>query len=179
MRKSLARVFFICGGVVAGSTLINPSHHVPAPLHATVPTDPRLARLTEFFQRFGSPVAGMAHEFLSASDRYNLDWRLLPSISFVESGGGKRCKGNNIFGWDSGEQVFASIREGIHLVAGRLANSKLYRGKDLPSALETYNGNADYADLVQSVMRRVDPSEPPALRSRRPVGAYSSIRTPK
>lgn len=180
MRRLLSKCVIIFGGILTSSTLTNPFVEIPRSKFVPQETpqeDPRLARLIEFFNAAGSPLTAVAQEFLAAADRYHLDWRLLPSISLVESGGGKNCKGNNIFGWGAGEWVFSSIRDGINTVADRLANSKLYKDKDLPAVLETYNGNAEYADLVQSVMRRVDPSEP--VPADGPIPDYSSKRTPK
>lgn len=127
--------------------------------------DPRLPRLVKFFDSLGSPVSGLAPEFLAAADRHGLDWRLLPSISVVESGGGKKFSKNNIFGWGSATRGFASIRGSIDWVAERLADSKLYQGKDLDGILTTYNPRPGYPARVKSVMRLVAPDQPAAPRN--------------
>lgn len=134
--------------------------------------DPRLARLTAFFAACRCPVHSLAEDFLVAADNHDLDWRLLPSISLVETGAGKHAPGNNLFGWDSGRRSFTSARQAIHFVASRLATSKLYRSKGLEAVLSTYNPNPGYAPLVKSVMRRLGPRELPALEARLspPVG---------
>src|SRR5437899_2210538 len=119
--------------------------------------DPRLETLTRFFQEGDCPASVFSAEFLKAADRHNLDWRLLPSISLVESGGGREARNNNLFGW--GSEVFTSVTAGIHDVADHLANSKLYRDKDLDQMLRIYNPNANYPGIVKSVMRRISPSE--------------------
>lgn len=121
--------------------------------------DPRLPVLEMFFEEYDSPVQHLAPDFLEAADEHELDWRLLPSISIIESGGGKAYKNNNIFGWDSCRRSFPTVRQGIHVVASRLANSKLYRDKDLDGILRTYNPREEYAGLVKSVMRKLGPSE--------------------
>lgn len=123
--------------------------------------DPRLARLKQFFSRNRCPIENLAADFLYAADLYNLDWTLLPSISLVESGGGRAAAKNNLFGWDSGKKGFRSLREAIHTVASRLAFSKLYRDKDLRSILLTYNPNPAYAARVQSIMQRLSRTELP------------------
>src|SRR5579859_2479364 len=64
--------------------------------------DPRLESLKKFFQAIDCPAEELSAEFLHVADQNNLDWRLLPSISVVESGGGKASRNNNMFGWDSG-----------------------------------------------------------------------------
>lgn len=122
-------------------------------------SDPRLGRLKRFLQTARSPLSVFAEELLYAADLHGLDWRLLPSISLIESGGGKRCSGNNIFGWDSGRRVFSSVREAIHLVAGKLATSKLYKNKNRRSLLRTYNPHPGYPARVEALIERLSPTE--------------------
>ena len=93
-------------------------------------TDPRSARLRQFFCSLHCPIQDLAEDFVEAADDNRLDWRLLPSISVIESGGGKVYKNNNLFGWDNGLQPFLSIRAGIHHVAFKLGKSALYRNQD-------------------------------------------------
>jgi hypothetical protein len=97
--------------------------------------------------------------FLQAADDFALDWRLLPSISYVETTGGKAARSNNLFGWDSGRAHFPSATAGIHAVAYHLAHSLLYKNKNLDKLLATYNRSAAYGRKVKSVMRRIAPSE--------------------
>jgi hypothetical protein len=133
--------------------------NAPKTPRAEYKPDPRLTALRTFFKRGECPAVEYAREFLEAADRYELDWRLLPSISYVESTGGKAARNNNIFGWDSGRAQFSSPAEGIHEVGYRLAHSALYRDKDLDEMLETYNPDASYAEKVKSVMRQIAPNE--------------------
>ncbi len=142
-------------------------------------TDPRLPRLKAFLEAYESPISNLAADFLAAADRHHLDYRLLPSIALVESGAGKNCASNNIFGWNSGRSGFATAREAIHAVAYRLAHSPLYRGKSVDAILATYNRRPEYAAKVRSVMRRVDPREPaPALAKRRTLTESAELRQP-
>jgi len=121
--------------------------------------DPRLEQLKRFFEAGDCPAQHFSEEFLRAADRHHLDWRLLPSISLVESGGGRDARNNNLFGWDGGKAIFTSARAGIHQVASRLENSRIYRDKDVNEILRLYNPNANYSQVVKSVMRRISPSE--------------------
>jgi hypothetical protein len=91
------------------------------------------------------------------ADENKLDWRLLPSIAVIESGGGKAYKNNNIFGWNGGEQQFATILSGLELVAYKLAHSPLYQRRSNLEKLRIYNENEEYADSVMAVMRRISP----------------------
>ncbi len=148
------RRLIIWAGILATCCAPIPAQGVP---HSVGRQDPRLARLVEFFDSLGSPVRDLAPEFLAAADRHGLDWRLLPSISVIESGGGKNYSQNNIFGWGSATRGFASIRGSIDWVARRLAISNLYKGKDLDGILTTYNPRPGYRARVKSVMRMLAP----------------------
>jgi hypothetical protein len=117
--------------------------------------DPRLGRLEKFFGDRDCPLRDVAKDFLIAADQNQLDWRLLPSISFIESSGGKDYRNNNVFGWDSCKERFPSVRAGIHYVAEQLGRSKRYKGKDLDSKLQTYNPVPLYCQRVKAVMRAI------------------------
>jgi hypothetical protein len=121
--------------------------------------DPRLATLRDFFRNAECPAEKYAAAFLEAADHNELDWRLLPSLSYIESTGGKSARHNNLFGWDSGRAQFPSPIAGIHAVGYRLSHSELYKDKELDKLLATYNPNVEYGRKVKSVMRRIAPSE--------------------
>jgi len=158
MRKLLTSGLAVFAGMLSLPAGVSPTQtrSVSVPSHHD---DPRLKTLQKFFRRAGCPAQNYSDVFLEAADVYELDWRLLPSISFIESTGGKLAKNNNFFGWDSGRVDFASPTAAIHAVGYRLAHSDLYRDKDVDGILATYNPNADYAAKVKSVMRRISPSE--------------------
>jgi hypothetical protein len=153
LKRFASRGIVLLASLLATPTTI-PDHRIPRSRYLG---DPRLARLQKFFQQRGCPAADLAEEFLLASDHHNLDWRLLPSISFVESSGGKHYINNNIMGWGSSRSEFTSVRSGIQLVASRLAKSKYYKNKTLSSILRTYNPKQEYAPTVLQVMRTLGP----------------------
>jgi hypothetical protein len=121
--------------------------------------DPRLAILQRFFHSINSPLEKLASVFISEADDHELDWRLLPGLSFVESTSGRAARGNNVFGWNNGNRVFRSVAEGIHVVAESLANSPMYRGKGLIQKLQTYNRNPKYVACVRTAMRQISAEE--------------------
>ena len=121
--------------------------------------DQRLARLQAFFGKSDCPAKAYSDDFLAAADRYDLDWRLLPSISYVESTGGKSTRNNNLFGWDSGRAIFRTARQGIHEVGYSLTHSHLYRSKNIDQLLATYNPSSEYAQKVKSVMAQIAPAQ--------------------
>jgi hypothetical protein len=160
-------------GLVAGPLAV----HMPAPTadFSHLRKDPRELRLERYFESKNSPAKAFARDFVRAADQHNLDWRLLPSLAFVESGGGKAFKNNNMFGWQNGDHRFRSVKDSIHRVAERLANSHYYRDKDLDQLLYTYNPIPGYTERVRWVMEDLGPA-----RATRPVrlGASSHLSQP-
>ncbi len=123
-----------------------------------VAPDPRTMRLKRFFSSLHCPVVNMAEDFIHAADDNHLDWRLLPSISVIESSGGKAYINNNIFGWGTGGPLpFPSIRAGLNTVAFKLGQSSLYRNRDILGKLKIYNPDENYPYRVMSVMNRISP----------------------
>jgi hypothetical protein len=121
--------------------------------------DPRSSKLRSFFKKQDCPAQYYIDKFLDAADRYELDWRLLPSLAYVESTGGKAAPNNNLFGWDSGRAQFPSPTAAIHEVGYRLTHSALYKDKDLDGVLATYNPGAEYARKVKAIMHQIAPAE--------------------
>lgn len=150
----------------------NPLPARPLPAAApVVKPDLRTARLTAFLSKLKCPVASLAKDFVEAADDNSLDWRLLPSISVVESGGGKAARNNNIFGWDNGNTFFPTLRAGINQVAFKLGQSALYRNRDSAGKLRIYNPDENYGRTVLDVMNKISPVanlEPAERLIRRP-----------
>ncbi len=125
----------------------------------TVPrkSDVREAILRRFLKEYRSPVESYAETFILEADAHRLDWRLLPSLAIIESGGGLRNLKNNIFGWDNGLSRFSTATEAIHHVAEALAEARPYKGKDLFGKLAAYNPTPGYRRAVTAVMERISP----------------------
>ena len=157
MRRFLTGGMFFLG-VMSLPVALSPWQSSAAP-RTDYRNDPRFHALRKFFHQGLCPAEHLSDVFLEAADAYALDWRLLPSLSFVESTGGKAARNNNMFGWNSGRTKFPSASAGIHAVGYNLAYADAYRGKKLDSLLSTYNPNADYARAVKSVMRSIAPTE--------------------
>lgn len=138
---------------------------IPAPLppgaapNSEMParSDQRILCLRAFLAKLRCPVAYLAQDFVEAADDNGLDWRLLPSISIIESGGGKAARNNNIFGWNNGNQLFPTLRAGINQVAFKLGQSALYRDRDSAGKLRIYNPDENYVHTVMDVMNRISP----------------------
>ncbi len=162
MRKWAPRGFVLAMTALCLPTL-PPSRALESAPHKDYTSDIRLKILHRFFTASGCPAAEYASVFLEAADNNGLDWRVLPSISYVESTGGKAAAGNNLFGWDSGRASFATPAAGIHTVGYMLAHSVRYGRKDLDRKLQTYNPDPDYSGKVKAVMRRISPNRSPAV----------------
>ena len=161
MRKLLSGGL-VMFGVVSIPVQLSPrtAQHSPTHEHRSEPPseqlgDPGADTLRQFFDRLDCPAGEYAAAFLEVADQYELDWRLLPSIAYVETTGGKASAGNNLFGWNSGRAHFANPEAAIRSVGSRLAHSSLYRSKSLDEILATYNPTGTYARKVKSVMRRI------------------------
>src|SRR3974390_3100582 len=105
-------------GVVLAGVVCSPPPISPVQTTRSAPPDfrrdPRFSALKPFVAKAGCPALFYSSVFLEAADVYKLDWRLLPSISYVESTGGKFARNNNFFGWDSGKATFDSPAQAIH-----------------------------------------------------------------
>src|SRR5271167_181594 len=136
-------------------------------------TDLRSARLRQFFCSLHCPIQDLAEDFVQAADDNHLDWRLLPSISVIESGGGKAFKNNNLFGWNNGEALFTTVRTGIHQVAFQLGKSDRYRNQDVSGKLHFYNPDPEYAGKVVGVMQMISKTEQLLPVTRKPVASVA------
>lgn len=138
-------------GMTAGSA--NPAQDVTK---ARRKFDLRGAILRKFLHDNHCPEEQYADMFIAEADTHGLDWRLLPGISVIESGGGRTARGNNLFGWNNGKASFRSFGEAIHEVASSLSVARPYRGKDLRGKLAAFNSErADYSAAVLQVMQKI------------------------
>ena len=119
--------------------------------------DLREAILRKFLRDKHCPDQAYTELFIAEADAYHLDWRLLPSLALVETGGGRVAKGNNIFGWANGKSTFTSIGEAMHHVARALSLGRAYRGKDLDGKLAAFNQGTDYGAMVRDIMNQISP----------------------
>ena len=119
-----------------------------------------------YFAQRNMPLEGYGLKMAEVARKYNLDWRLLPSIAVQESGGGKhaiwRCK-NNPFGWASCDIGFESTENAIEMVALNLAGEnpktqKYYKNKNVKEKLYYYNGTVvlNYPQTVLAIMDKFD-----------------------
>lgn len=90
-------------------------------------SDPRILAMERFLIDYHSPLYPYAKVFIDEADNTGLDWRLVASISGVESAFGNLIpyRSNNGWGWRGGPagaySNFSSWKEGISTVTQRLA----------------------------------------------------------
>ena len=153
--------FLLVAGLLAAPATVSVQQYKASP--AVKESDPRLSRLKKYFGDRACPLRESAQEFLIAADQNQLDWRLLPSISIIESSGGKAYTNNNVFGWGSAKEKFTSVRAGIHYVAAQLGKSRRYKGKNIDRKLQLYNPLPEYSQKVKAVMRAIGSGAQPRM----------------
>jgi hypothetical protein len=131
-----------------------------------VALDNRAKNVDEYFAKNNLPLAGYGEVFVKVSDKYDLDYRLLPAIAMRESTGGKNAcpYGNtaNVFGWHSCKTKFSSYEEAIDKVGAHLAGeikstSSYYGNKTVWKKLRTYNSVIKpYPDQVIAIMNKIE-----------------------
>ena len=156
MTKTISRGLVLVASLFGATGNADPDSRLP---EIIAPADLRLLRIQQYFVERDCPAHVYARDFVLASDWHGLDWRLLPSLSMVESGGGKEIYNNNMFGWANAQVRFESPRAGIYKVAARLRQSKLYKNKNLEQVLWTYNPKPDYVNKVKMVMKQLGPKD--------------------
>ena len=145
----------LMAGVLGAAAATGYADQNPTATHPV--SDIRQAILRHFLRERGTPLEGYAETFIAEADAHHLDWRLLPSLAIIESGGGQRNHRNNLFGWNNGESRFSTATEAIHHVAEALAEARPYKGKDLRGKLAAYNPTPGYLSHVMGMMRRISP----------------------
>lgn len=150
MKKGLSRGLVVAAGLVAATQHADPD---VSKKEVVAAADPRAGKIRRFFTRCSCPASKYAADFIMAADQHKLDWRLLPSLSFLETTGGKTQRNNNMFGWSNGDARFPTLRAGIYVVASRLSRASHYRGKTVDQKLRLYNSDETYVHKVRATMR--------------------------
>jgi hypothetical protein len=160
MRNLLSKGLVMFAGVAGVPAMMLAQTNTQPAEKAQIRTDedPRILSLRKFFQKNNSPAQHLSEVFIREADNNGLDWRLLPGLALVESGGGKHCQRFNLFGWMNGKASFESFTDGIRQVAWHLSNSRYYRNKSVSRILLTYNKDPMYRTRVMYVMRLISPS---------------------
>lgn len=128
--------------------------------------DARVEQLEEFLESYHSPLADYAPVFVEAADQYQIDWRLVPAITGVESTFAKRIPSNsyNAYGWANGAYSFESWEQSIDQVT-RVLKEKYYdRGLDTPVKIGPVYAppSQTWAGKVNFFIKKLDHFQPEA-----------------
>ena len=100
--------------------------------------------------RGNAPLADYAEKFVEVANKYGLDYRLLPAIATVESGGGKsNFRSYNAWGW--GNKGFTSFEEGIEVVGRGLKTGYIDKGRDTVEEIAPVYCPPNYKNWARSV----------------------------
>lgn len=107
------------------------------------PVDRRAQILKDYLAKHKSPLENSAQDFIEAADKYSLDWKLVVSISGVESTFGKHVPGGldpqytsyNGWGWGvygDNSLGFKSWRDAIYTISEGLKTNYVDKGYTEP-----------------------------------------------
>lgn len=121
--------------------------------------DSRFIILGAYLREKNSPLADHVWEFILTSDSYQIDWRLLPAISGLESNYGKRIiPGSfNAYGWGGGYIRFKSWPESIRYLAAQMRERYYNRGLWEPERIGLIYAppNPSWGKLVRRLMEEI------------------------
>lgn len=125
--------------------------------------DNRIKVLKDYLGFYNSPLAQNSDSFVKYADEYNIDWRLLASISGVESTFGKFLPYNsyNAWGWGIyGDNMirFASYDEAIKTISKSLREKYIdeWGADDVYSIGRLYAASPTWASRVSYFMQQID-----------------------
>lgn len=125
--------------------------------------------IDSFFKEHNMPLEGTGLKMVQEAEKNNLDWRLLPAISVIESTGGRHaCKKatHSFMGWGSCKINFKSDEEAIEIVAKNLGGNnpntdQHYADKTTEQILKKYNSVIPtYVQKVTKVMNEIEENLP-------------------
>lgn len=127
----------------------------------------RIAKIESYYGRYNLPLGKEAKYFIEAANEYDIDWRLVAAIGFIESTGGKHACSTakfSAFGWGSCKINFNSYAESIDVISKNLGGhnpktSQYYAGKDIRGILWSYNPDTirhGYGDMVIKQMEIIE-----------------------
>ena len=109
-------------------------------------SDKRIVALQNIFRKHNSPLIQYAKDYVFYADKYNLDWRLLPSIAGLESYFGTYLISGtyNAYGWGGGYIYFKSWEDGIDTINKALKENYIDKGADTVEKIAPIYAESDH-----------------------------------
>ena len=124
--------------------------------------DYRVVELRLFLEKLGSPLSVYAEDFVKYADMYQIDYRLVPAITGVESTFGKRIPkaSYNAYGWANGAYKFTSWSDSINHVTMKLRHEYINKGANtIPKIAKRYAPPSNtWASKVNYFVKKISPS---------------------
>ncbi len=117
--------------------------------------------LISYLRNKKSPLEEYTEKLILSAENNNIDWRLIPAITGVESSFGKRIPYNsyNAYGWANGEYKFDSWEESIEIVSQTLNKKYVQKGAtNIDKIARIYAPpSTTWADKVKFFINQIDP----------------------
>lgn len=132
--------------------------------------DLRLKKLEGFLKQVNSPLTPYAQTFVQTADKFQIDWRLLPAISGMESTFGRFMIAGtyNAYGWGGGTIRFTSWEDSINTISKALSEKYYAKGLTTPEKInpvycppnKTWAGKVRlFMDKIENYEDNFDPSQ--------------------
>ena len=125
-------------------------------------SDSRVKILKEFLEQYDSPLSPFSSNFVEIADKYDLDWKLVVSISGVESTFGREIPYQSFNGWGWGIYGnntirFSSWNQGIETVSEGLRTNYINKwgARDVYEIGRFYAASPTWAQRVNYFMRKI------------------------
>ena len=132
-----------------------------------IQADIRVEKLQAFLANYNSPLTPYAQEFIAMADKYQIDWKLVPAITGVESTFGKQIPYNsyNAYGWANGNYAFKSWEESIVVVTKTLKEKYYNRGLNTPAKIAPVYAppSKTWGGKVSFFMQKIEDFDPRAF----------------
>jgi hypothetical protein len=141
--------FFTLQEIQKNKPVFNSFTHVSSQLFASIPEsvgevlgtftteDARPVIIEKYLKKHKSPLLPYVRQLLEASERYNVDYRLIVAIAQCESNLCKRAPAGsyNCWGFENGETRFLSWEQALNQVAKTLRERYLDQGLTTPEQI--------------------------------------------
>lgn len=146
--------------IYAESTSATSAALTPEVMPIRKATDIRVTALEFIFAKYHSPLLPYAKVYVEMADKYGVDWKLLPSISGLESTFGKALLSgtHNAYGWGGGTIYFKSWEDGIETINRALKENYMgkWKATDVWSIGHIYAASPTWAVRVNHFMNEIN-----------------------